>query len=296
MNVGYSHNPRGEAQVVKLSVVIPARNEEGNVEKTVVALRDYLDGAGIHNIEILVVDDGSKDRTYELIDAEHERDPRNRVIKNTGRHGFGRAVNFGLEHFTGDAVIITMADASDLPEDVVRYYHILADEADCAFGSRFMPASKIYDYPRFKLVINRLANFLIRLMFQYGYNDTTNAFKGYRANVIHGCRPFVSPHFNLTIEIPLKAMVRGYSYKVIPISWRNRDVGESALKLKEQGSRYLYTLLTVWFEWLLVKHDTHRPADEVFIPWIATDRDTDKQLSEPRKTNMSKSTGTQDHL
>jgi dolichol-phosphate mannosyltransferase len=195
------------------------------------------------------------------------QDPRIRVVRNTGRSGYGRAVACGLDHYTGDAVIITMADGSDSPEDVARYYAILRDEADCAFGSRFMRGSRIHDYPRFKLVVNRLANFVIRLMFNMPYNDTTNAFKGYRAAVIEGCRPFVSPHFNLTIEIPLKAIVRGYSYKVIPISWRNRTVGESALKLKEQGSRYLYTLLTVWFEWLLVKRYTRRTDSGVFVPW-----------------------------
>ncbi len=254
---------------MKLSVVIPARNEEGSVRATVIGLRDHLDAAGITNLEILVVDDGSSDRTYELVAAESRADPRIRVVRNTGRHGYGRAVACGLDHFTGDAVVIYMADASDAPEDVVRYYYILRDEADCAFGSRFMRGGRVYDYPRFKLVINRLANFVIRIMFNMPYNDTTNAFKGYRANVIEGCRPFVSPHFNLTIEIPLKAIVRGYSYKVIPISWRNRAVGESALKLKEQGSRYLYTLLTVWFEWLLVRHDTQRAAGEVFEPWPA---------------------------
>ena len=252
---------------MKLSVVIPARNEEGNVGKTVAALRDYLDSVEIHDLEILVVDDGSNDHTYDVVMALHADDERIRVVRNTGRHGFGRAVACGLDNFTGEAVIITMADSSDAPEDVAKYYAILRDEADCAFGSRFMRGSKIYDYPKFKLIINRIANFAIRLLFNMPYNDTTNAFKGYRANVIEGCRPFVSPHFNLTIEIPLKAFVRGYSYKVIPITWRNRTIGESALKLKEQGSRYLYTLLTVWFEWLLVKRDTRRTDSGVFVPW-----------------------------
>ena len=254
---------------MRLSIIIPARNEEGNVGKTLAALAAYLDSVAIHDFEILVVDDGSSDHTYDVVLAAHDRDERVRVIRNLGRHGFGRAVACGLDHFSGDAVIITMADSSDSPEDVARYYTILRDEADCAFGSRFLRESQVYDYPKFKLVINRFANFLIRLMFNLPYNDTTNAFKGYRANVIEGCRPFVSPHFNLTIEIPLKTFVRGYSFKVIPISWRNRTVGESALRLKEQGSRYLYTLLTVWFEWLLVKRDTRRTEGEVFIPWAA---------------------------
>lgn len=254
---------------MKLSIVIPARNEEGNIGRTLNALVEHLDKNDIQTFEILVVDDGSTDGTYSLVMKAGERDGRIRVIQNTGRHGYGRAVTFGLNHFVGDAVVVYMADASDSPDDVVKYYYILRDEADCAFGSRFLRESRVYDYPRFKLVINRIANFVIRMMFNLRYNDVTNAFKGYRSHVIEGCRPFVSPHFNLTIEIPLKAIVRGYTYKTLPISWRNRDVGVSALKLKEQGSRYLYTLLTVWFEWLLVKHDTYRTDGGQFVPWDA---------------------------
>ncbi len=254
---------------MKLSVIIPARNEEGVIGQTVTTLRDHLDRVGIHTFEILVIDDGSTDRTYEIVAAEHERDPRLRVLRNTGRNGFGRAVAFGLNNFTGDAVVIYMADASDAPADVVKYYYILRDEADCAFGSRFIRGSKVVNYPRFKLIINRIANLVIQLMFGFRLNDTTNAFKGYRASVIEGCRPFVSPHFNMTIELPLKAVVRGYSYKIIPISWQDRTAGTSSLKLREQGSRYLYTLLTVWFEWLLVRKDTRRPAGESFQPFIS---------------------------
>lgn len=250
---------------MKLSVVIPARNEAGNIEHTIAALREHLDASGVYDFEILVVDDGSTDETYAIVMAAGEHDERIRVIKNTGRNGFGRAVTFGLNNFKGEAVVICMADLSDSPEDVVKYYHILRDEADCAFGSRWVRGGKVIDYPAFKRIVNRMANNLIRLMFGFRFNDTTNAFKGYRAYVIEGCRPFVSPHFNLTIEIPLKAIARGYTYKVTPITWRNRRVGTSALKLQEQGSRYLYTLLTVWFEYLLVRHDTRRTDSGEFI-------------------------------
>ncbi len=252
---------------MKLSIVIPARNEADSILNTLNLLRNYLDGVNIRDVEYLVVDDGSADNTFTLVSAESTRDSRVRVLQNTGKHGFGRAVRLGLENFSGEAVVVYMADASDAPQDVEKYYYILRDHADCAFGSRFMRGSKTIDYPRFKLVINRLANFCIQLLFLMPYNDTTNAFKGYRANVIEGCRPFISPHFNLTIEIPLKAIVRGYSYRVLPITWRNRAVGVSQLKLKEQGSRYLYTLLTVWFEFLLTRNDYKRPDQEVFIPW-----------------------------
>src|SRR5262249_17711606 len=148
----------------------------------------------------------------------------------------------------GDAIVISMADASDDPEDIVRYYQVLRDDADCAFGSRFIRGGGTTGYPPFKLLINRLANFFIRVLFGLGYNDTTNAFKGYRREVIRGCEPFLSPHFNLTVELPLKAIVRGYTYRVLPITWRNRKLGTSNLRLEEQGSRYLFIVLYVWLE------------------------------------------------
>lgn len=261
---------------MKLSIVIPARNEAENIEKTLIGLRLHLDSVGIRDCEYIVVDDGSTDETDQRVKELANDDPRICCLRNTSsKHGYGRAVAMGLEHFTGDAVIVCMADASDDPKDVERYYYVLRDRAEAAFGSRWIQGSEVINYPRSKLFINRLANQLIRLLFNIPYNDVTNAFKGYRANVIKGCQPFISPHFNLTIEIPLKAIVRGYSYEVIPIAWYNRDIGVSQLKLKEQGSRYLYTLLTIWFEWLLVRGDTMRASTDVFTPMNETSQPTE---------------------
>jgi dolichol-phosphate mannosyltransferase len=252
---------------MKLSLVIPARDEASQIADTICGLVVALEDAGISDFEILVVDDGSRDQTAAIVTNLESADPRIILIINDGMHGFGRAVRLGLEHFNGDAVIITMADASDTPADVVEYHRILRDEAECAFGSRFNSGAERHDYPLLKLFVNRIANTLIRVMFGLKYNDVTNAFKGYRRCVIDGCRPFVSPHFNLTIEIPLKAITRGYTYKTMPISWRNRAEGLSKLLLKEQGSRYLYVLLSVWFEWLLVRHDYRRLDAGTFQPW-----------------------------
>ena len=252
---------------MKLSLVIPARNEAQQIGATIDGLCGHLDARGITDFEILVVDDGSTDDTATIVEGLEAADPRVRLLRNQRRHGFGRAVRFGLERYSGDAVIITMADASDDPADVEAYYLILRDRAECAFGSRWIRGARRSGYPGFKLGINRTANALIRLMFGLRYNDVTNAFKGYRRCVIDGCRPFVSPHFNLTIEIPLKAISRGYTYEVVPIAWRNRAAGTSSLLLKEQGSRYLYVLLSVWFEWLLVRRDYRRASKDVFKPW-----------------------------
>ena len=132
-------------------------------------------------------------------------------VQNPGPHGFGRAVVHGLNHSKGDACVIMMADASDSPEDAVRYWRLLNEGWECVFGSRFIEGGRVIDYPRVKLFINRLANLFIKVLFHIPLNDTTNAFKAYRRNVLDGCRPFLSPHFNLTVEIPLKAIVRGLS-------------------------------------------------------------------------------------
>ena len=242
---------------MKLSVVIPARNEQGNLGPTLDALRARLSREAI-TYELVVVDDGSTDDTMAEVNLRAAADPGVRLVQNLGRHGFGFAVRCGLDVYTGDAVIIAMADGSDSPEDVVAYYYLLRDRAECAFGSRFIAGSQVENYPRFKLAINRIVNLFIRVLFGVRYNDVTNAFKGYRREVIEGCRPFVSPHFNLTVEIPLKAVVRGYTWDIVPISWRQREFGTSQLRLKEMGSRYLFIVLYVWLEKVLTRGDYRR--------------------------------------
>lgn len=169
-------------------------------------------------------------------------------VQNPGAHGFGRAIIYGLDQMKGDAVVVMMADESDDCRDVVRYWHLLQEGFDCVFGSRFLRGGGVIDYPWVKYVLNRLANRFIRLIFRVRLNDTTNAFKAYRREVIDGCRPLIAPHFNLTVELPLKAIVRGFSWTVIPITWRNRRSGVAKLKIKEMGSRYLFICLYLWLE------------------------------------------------
>ena len=230
-----------------LSVVIPARDEEGCICSTVEHLHLELRLNDI-NHEIIVVDDGSSDQTWTLLQELRQQLPVLKPVQNCGRHGFGRAIICGLDNMSGDAVVIMMADESDDCRDVVRYWLELNKGYDCVFGSRFIKGGGTIDYPIFKLIINRLANKFLQLFFGIKLNDTTNAFKAYRREVINGCRPLIAPHFNLTVEIPLKAIVRGYSWSIIPITWRNRRVGSSKLKIKEMGSRYLFICLYIWLE------------------------------------------------
>jgi dolichol-phosphate mannosyltransferase len=233
---------------------MPAQNEEGSVGKTVEGVAAVLDREGI-DYEIVVVDDGSQDSTAAVVEAIGATNPRVRCHPSHYEKGFGMAIRAGLDVFEGDAVVITMADASDDPEDLVRYHRILEKGWDCAFGSRFVPGAQIHDYPRLKLTINRLANWFIRVLFRHRYNDTTNAFKGYRREVVETIQPLLSKHFNLTVEMPLKAIVRGHSYEVITTSWTNRTSGEAKLAMKEMGSRYLFIVLYVWLEHTLGRGD-----------------------------------------
>jgi dolichol-phosphate mannosyltransferase len=244
-----------------LSVIIPAHNEEDGLRHTVLALHETLTQNGVPH-EIVIVNDHSTDRTAEVLGHLEQKVSNVRWVNNDKPGGFGYAVQTGLSTFSGDAACIVMADASDDPGDLVRYYAVLTEGYECAFGSRFTSRSRVVDYPRHKLILNRLANHAIQFLFGLHYNDVTNAFKCYRRDVIEGVQPILSAHFNLTVELPLKAITRGYSYEVIPINWYNRTTGISKLKIKEMGSRYVFIVLYVLLEKLLSRGDYRRRDPE----------------------------------
>jgi dolichol-phosphate mannosyltransferase len=240
-----------------LSIIIPARNESENLPQCISEISETLSRNSIE-YEILVIDDGSNDNTPEVIDNLKKEYPALIGIRNNLENGFGRAIRIGLNEYSGDAVAIMMADRSDSPADLVSYWNELQDGTECVFGSRFVHGSRVLDYPLFKLIANRIVNTLIRHAFNIKCNDITNAFKIYKREVIEGCKPFISPHFNLTVEIPLKAVVRGYSWKVIPITWKNRTAGIAKLKLREMGSRYFFIVAYLWLEKYFSRGDYKR--------------------------------------
>jgi dolichol-phosphate mannosyltransferase len=243
-----------------LSVLIPAHNEDGHIEATVREIHEALSRAGVLH-EILVVNDNSRDRTEEVLKALAAEIPTLRYLNNHPPNGFGYAVRAGLAAFRGEAVAIVMADGSDSPADLVACHRKLQEGYECVFGSRFIRGARVVDYPWPKLILNRIANSFIRMLFWIRYDDVTNAFKLYRRSVIAGLQPLLAYHFNLTVELPLKAIVRGYSYAVIPTAWCNRTAGVSKFKIKEMGSRYLFIVLYCYLEKYLTREDYRKRLD-----------------------------------
>ncbi|MDB6140884.1 MAG: cell wall biosynthesis glycosyltransferase [Verrucomicrobiaceae bacterium] len=242
------------------SIIIPARDEEGSVGEAVMQIHGKLGMRGIAH-EIIVVNDGSKDGTWAVLQELQLIIPELRPVDSGPLHGFGRAVIHGLNEMKGDAVAIMMADLSDSPDDLLTYWDLLCAGHECVFGSRFISGGGVVDYPPVKRVLNRLANLFIRMLFNIPLNDTTNAFKAYRREVIEGCRPLISPHFNLTVELPLKAIVRGYDWTVTPVQWRNRRTGEAKLRIREMGSRYLFIILYLWLEKYFSRGDYRKQTE-----------------------------------
>ena len=248
----YSGVLKGHAELHTFSVLIPAKDEAANLEATVSKVSNLLRARRIPH-QILVVNDHSIDESALVLKSLKKQIPELTVVDNQDNTGFGRAIKHGLMHVTGDAVAILMADESDRYEDLVVYWNELQEGVDAVFGSRFIEGGEVIEYPYFKLVLNRLVNWGIRVLFSIDLNDTTNAFKAYRMSAIRSLGPIASNNFNITVELPLKLVINRMSWKVVPTVWTGRSFGNSKLKLKEMGSQYLLTIAYLWFNKLLIK-------------------------------------------
>ena len=239
---------------MKLSIIIPAKDEEGDIEDTLISIHNILKTNNVEH-EILIINDHSVDSTLEILSSLEKTIKELKIINNSGKPGFGLAIRQGLENYSGDIVAIVMADGSDSPKDLINFYFKSVKNYTCVFGTRFSSGGSTKDYPIVKYIMNRFFNNLVRLIFRIKYDDITNAFKVYTREAIEGSKPFLSNHFNLTLELPLKIIIRGYKYKIIPNSWKNRQTGVSKMRIKEMGSRYMFILFYCLIEKLLTKDD-----------------------------------------
>ena len=235
---------------MKLSIIIPVKNEEFLIKKIVNEIQSKLKNLPY---EIIFINDFSTDNTTKVTEELIKTKPQINIYNNK-RKGLGGAITLGIDKANGEVVCIMMSDLSDNIEDLEKYYSIIKDEGiDAVFGSRFIRGSKLIDYPKRKLILNRIFNIITKLLFLSDYNDFTNAFKIYKKNALLKTFPLVSESFNIFLELPLKIISRKMKYKIIPISWTNRKEGVSKFDIRELRAKYLFTLIYCLFEKLLLK-------------------------------------------
>jgi len=235
---------------MSLSVIIPVYNERDQIKFTINKVSKLK--LTIKEIEIIFVDDLSTDDSFEIIKKNIKTKKFIKVIKNT-KKGLGQAIQEGIKKSTSNYLCIFMCDMSDDIRDVKKYYDLISKKnLDAVFGSRFLKNSKVKNYPIFKLMLNRIANNIIKIVFLKNYNDFTNAFKIYKRKTLLSLFPIVSESFNVFLELPLKIITRNYSYKIIPISWNGRNNGKSKFRIKETSSMYIFTLIYCLIEKILL--------------------------------------------
>ena len=235
---------------MKLSIIIPVRNEEFLIKKIVDQLQSKLK---IIPYEIIFINDFSTDNTAKIIKDLIKTETQINIYDNK-KKGLGGAITEGINKATGEVICIMMSDLSDSIDDLEKYYSTIKDEnIDAVFGSRFIRGSRIVDYPKKKLILNRIFNIITKLLFISDYNDFTNAFKIYKKNALLKTLPLVSESFNIFLELPLKIISRKMKYKIIPISWINRKEGTSKFDIKELRAKYLFTLIYCLLEKILLK-------------------------------------------
>ena len=233
-----------------LSILIPVRNEQENVHIISNEIENKIENK---NYEIVFINDFSEDNT--LNELSNLSKSNNKIIYfNNSRKGLGGAIDLGIQKSNGKFICIMMSDSSDTVEDLNFYYRVISSEnLDAVFGSRFIKGGKVVNYPKIKLILNRFGNLLAKLLIWSDLNDFTNGFKIYKKDTLLSLYPLVSESFNIFFELPLKTITRGFKYKIVPISYYNRTVGEAKFKIDELGSKYIFTLLYCFLEKILLK-------------------------------------------
>ena len=234
-----------------ITILIPIRNEYENLEEIETVFRKSFNNN--EDYEVVLINDFSSDDTLIKAKEISNTNKRFKVLDNK-KKGLGGAISLGIENANGKYICIMMADLSDDISDLKKYHLLISENNfDAIFGSRFIKDSKIIDYPRNKLILNRIFNFLVKITFLNSYNDYTNAFKIYKSSVLKSFLPLVSESFNVFLEIPLKTISRNHTFKVTPVSWKGRKKGAAKFKIQELRSKYIFTLLYCLLEKLLLK-------------------------------------------
>ena len=227
---------------MNISVIIPAYNEEALIKSTIDNIHASLNRHAIIH-EIIVIYETSQDNTESVLKNLQKNNSYLTIEKNKGLKGFGNSIQHGIEIALGEYVVLMMGDGCDDPEDLIRFYKKAEEGYDAVFGNRFMPGGSIIDYPLSKMLLNRLTNFILCFLLKL--------------------KPYVSTHYNITVELPLKILTRGFNFAVLPNSWKNRSGVITGLKVTKLANRYCFSILYCLLEKLLLGLDYKKNEDNL---------------------------------
>jgi dolichol-phosphate mannosyltransferase len=237
-----------EFSTMTISLIIPAYNESEGVRQTAAAVRNILTYLRKKNeVEVVFVNDGSKDDTAALLQAEFQDDPQVRIVSHSVNRGLGAALRTGFEHAKGDIIITTDFDGtyplSTIPQLLAR---MIVDQADIVTASPYHPQGSVQGVPSYRLLFSFGASLLYRLLVSWRIHTWTALYRGYRREVIERIS-FESNDFLAGTELLVKALRAGYRVTEFPTTLYVRTFGQSSIKIAR------VTMAHLKFQWRLVK-------------------------------------------
>lgn len=239
-----------EEYLYDITIVIPAYNEENRIKNTLLSIQDYISSNKI-NAEIIVVNDGSKDSTVEVVKSYQNKIPNLQIIDLGKNCGKGAAVKQGVIKSRGKLILFTDADNSTPIEELEKLQKsLMTNNAQIAIGSRYLQDSSVkIKQPKYRIFIGRAGNLLIRMFLIDGLRDTQCGFKLFTSEAAKNIFQFQKvSRFGFDMEALVVASHLGYKIVEVPVSWFNsaesrvRPIKDALITLKD----LVYIKLNIW--------------------------------------------------
>jgi dolichyl-phosphate beta-glucosyltransferase len=239
------------------SIVIPAYNEEPRLAATLDSVLAYVH-AQAWDAEVLVVNDGSRDRTLEIVQTFAAKDPVLRLVQNPGNRGKGFSVRNGMLHARGRIVLFTDADLSSPIEEAAKLFNALDEGADIAIGSRWLRSeTQTHRQPLHRQLFGRIFNVLLRLTLGLQFADTQCGFKAFKRPAVDAIFPLQKiERWGFDPEILFLARKFKFKVKEVPVAWGHS--GDTRINPLIDGSRMFQEMLRIRWNDITGKYDSDR--------------------------------------
>jgi len=236
------------------SIVIPAYNEAARIGATLERVLSYVHAQG-WDAEIIVINDGSRDNTAEIVQSFAAKDPTLRLIDNPGNHGKGYSVRTGMLHARGRIVLFSDADLSSPIEESLKLFAALESGADIAIGSRWLRAElQTQRQPLHRQLFGRIFNILLRVTLGLQFADTQCGFKAFKRAAAQAIFPWQRiERWGFDPEILFLARKFGFKVEEVPVAWGHS--GGARINPLIDGARMFQEMLRIrWYD-LTGKYD-----------------------------------------